>query len=106
MQTTTGKFKHGLKIGDEVYTDFEMREITVQDMTDAEVAATRQGGGMHTPMTFNAHAMVRQLQSVSNQNGGIYQGPFTFAMLQRLKPADYWELRGAQQELDELGEAE
>ncbi|SOD42333.1 hypothetical protein [Nitrosovibrio sp. Nv4] len=105
METTGGKFKHGFKIGEKVYTDFVMREITVQDMTDAEVAATRQGGGVHTPITFNAHVMVRQLQAVSNKDGEVYEGPFTFAMLQRLKPADYWELRRTQQELDELGEA-
>lgn len=105
MQTLTGKLKHGIKIDGEMYTNFEMREATVQDMTDAEMAAAQSGGGVHTPISFNAHMMARQIQAVSNETSGIYTGPFTFTMLQRLKPVDYRELRKVQQELDLLGEA-
>lgn len=106
METRTGKFRHGLKIGEVVYIGFEMREATVQDMTEAEIAAARTGGGVHTPIAFNGHMMAQQLTGVSTPDGEIFKGPFTFTMLARLKPADYRELRAVQQELDQLGEPE
>lgn len=106
MDNVTGKFRFSLTIAGVVYTYFEMREATVQDMTDAEMGAAQAGGGVHTPIAFNGHMMVRQLVSVSNDEGAVYDGPFTFAMLQRLKAADYRALRTAQQEVDQLGEAE
>lgn len=105
MQTISGKFKHGLKIGEVVHTAFEMREADVEDMMEAEMEAARVGGGAHTPILFNAQMMLRQLVKVTAPDGAEFAGPFTTNMLKRLKPADYRALREKQGELDELGEA-
>lgn len=105
MQTITGKFKHGLKIGEVNHTAFEMREADVEDMMEAEMEAARVGGGTHTPILFNAQMMLRQLVKVTAEDGSEFAGPFTTNMLKRLKPADYRALREKQGALDELGEA-
>ncbi|BCB26478.1 hypothetical protein SKTS_13640 [Sulfurimicrobium lacus] len=105
MQTITGKFKHGLKIGEVIHTAFEMREADVEDMMEAEMEAAQVGGGAHTPILFNAQMMLRQLVKVTAADGSEFAGPFTTNMLKRLKPADYRALREKQGELDELGEA-
>lgn len=106
MQTVKGTFKTGITINDVVYVGFELREATVEDMTTAELDAAQVGGGAHTPIIFNGHMMIRQLVNVSTADGvKKFEGPFTFGMLQKLKPADYRALRAAQQEIDALGEA-
>lgn len=107
MQTVKGALKTGITINDVIYKHFEMREATVEDMTTAELDAAQVGGGAHTPIIFNGHMMIRQLVSVSTADGAKkFDGPFTFNMLQKLKPSDYRALRAAQQEVDALGEAE
>lgn len=106
MQTVKGTFKNGITIKDVTYTAFEMREATVEDMIGAEMDAAQIGGGVHTPIVFNGHMMMRQLVRVSTEDGAkSFDGPFTFNMLQKLKPADYRALRAKQQEIDALGEA-
>ncbi|MDI3259697.1 MAG: phage tail assembly protein [Sinobacteraceae bacterium] len=94
-KTVSGKLKHGLKIGAETHYDFELRELTTQDLFDAEDQASADKG-----LTFNAALLTRQLVRV-----GTFSGPFTLAMIGKLKPADYARLRKAQAELDALGEA-
>lgn len=106
MQKVTGQFKRGLKIGEVTHTGFEMREADVEDMMEAEMEASRVGGGAHTPILFNAQMMLRQLVKVTAAGGAEFAGPFTTNMLKKLKPADYRALREKQAELDELGEAE
>lgn len=106
MQNVTGKFKHGMKIGEVLHTDFEMREADTEDMMEAEMEAARVGGGAHTPIIFNAQMMLRQLVKVTTADGAEFAGPFTTNMLKKLKTADYRALRAKQAELDELGEAE
>jgi phage FluMu protein gp41 len=97
-----GTLKHGFTIGGIAYTWFEMREPTTAELLDAE-----QGAPASQPLNFNAHLMALQLVEVSTADGGRkFTGPFTIGMIRNLKPADFWALRRAQQELDDLGERE
>lgn len=100
-----GKFKFGMVISGVVYTEFEMREATTEDMLEAEMEAARVGGGAHTPILFNGMMILRQLVSVA-AGDQRFEGPFTPNMLKALKPADYRALRDVMGRLDELGEAE
>lgn len=105
MENVIGQFKHGMKIGEVTYTHFEMRDADTEDMMEAEMEAVRIGGGVHTPIIFNAQMMLRQLVKVTTSDGAEFAGPFTTNMLKRLKTADYRALRDKQGELDSLGEA-
>jgi len=95
MQTINGSLKHGLKIGPDLHKEFELRELTTQDMFDCEQVADAD-----KPLTFNAALMCRQLVKI-----GSYTGPFTVQLIGKLKPSDYAILRRAQAEADALGEA-
>lgn len=110
MSTVNDKFKgklpRGMKIGEKVYTAFEMREVDVEDMMCAELEAANMGGGVDTPIIFNGQMMLRQLVKVTTVDGDEFTGPFTINMLSKLKPADYRALRTKQAEIDKLGEAE
>ena len=96
MKTTKGKLKHGLKIGDKLHKDFEMREATAGDMFEAEKDA-----GVETPLAFSGAMMAYQLDKV-----GDFEGPITFAMIGKLSPADYNILREAQLGLESEGKPE
>ena len=91
-----GTFKRGLKIGDTVHMDFELREYSTADLFAAEneVPADK-------PIQFQAALVARQLVRV-----GTYTGPFTLALITRLHPVDIGILRRAQGELEKLGEAD
>lgn len=95
MNTVKGTLKHGLKIGDEVLKDFELREAATADMFAAEAVA-----GVDTPLKFNGALMCEQMVRF-----GDIDGPISIEMIGKLKPADYSILRAAQMELDLLGEA-
>ena len=95
MNTLKGTLKHGLKLGDRVLKNFEMRESTTADMFAAEAIA-----GVDTPLKFNGALMCQQLVRVDD-----FEGPFEIEMIAKLKPVDYSILRNAQLEVDRLGEA-
>jgi len=92
----SGSLKHGLMIAGVPQKDFKLREATVDDLLDAELEAD-----VTRPLNFNAQMMVRQLLRV-----GTFEGPFTVAMIRRLKPVDWRILRAAQSEIDDQGEDE
>lgn len=94
--TVKGTLKHGLKHGDAVHKDFELREATTGDMFDAE-----QDAPPDTPLAFNGALMCRQLIRI-----GTFEGPFTLGIIRKLKAVDYGILRAAQMEADKLGEAD
>jgi phage FluMu protein gp41 len=96
-QTFKGKLAKGLKIGDEVHKDFELREATTQDVFDAEA---QPGVHVSKPVTFAAALLCLQLLRI-----GTYAGPFTVKLLGSLSKSDFSKLRAAQEELDQLGEA-
>lgn len=97
ITNATGTLKHGLKIGEEVHTAFEMRPVmSAQEMFDAE-----QDASVETPLTFNAALMARQLVRI-----GSYTGPFTVGLIGTLSPVDYGFLRTAQMKLSNEGNGE
>lgn len=94
--TATGTLKFGLAIDGVAHKTFSMREVTVEDLLDAELETD-----VTKPLNFSAQLMARQLVKV-----GEFAGPVTIGMIRRLKPHDWRILRAAQAELDALGEAE
>lgn len=94
MATFTGQFKKGMKVGKDVHMDFELREMTTEDMLDAELEVSSA-----TPMNFNAELAMRQLVRVGN-----YEGPFTVNMVRKLAPVDFHLLRAGLVEVNKLGE--
>ncbi len=93
MQTVTGAFVFGMKVGEKTHTDFEIREPLVSDMVDAETEAPPTD--LHA---FNVQLLCRVLVRV-----GDFTGPFTPAMLMRLKRHDYNALMQGVIQADALG---
>lgn len=93
--TIHGTLKHGLRIGELIHKDFVMREALAEDMFAAESDATAE-----RPMSFRAALIARQLVRI-----GEFDGPFSLAMLGKLKANDMNRLVRAQVELDKAGEA-
>ena len=94
MDTIKGTFTNGMKIGDKIYKDFEMRPVlTMQEMFNAE-----QQASVDSVLSFNGAMMAMQLVRV-----GDFDGPFVFSMIGDLSPVDYKKLRDTQLELDKLG---
>lgn len=98
--TTQGVLPRGINIEGVTYSRFEMREATLSDMIEAELDSEGASHGIH----YNAQLAVRQLISVSNQDGQEFKGPFVVSMVR--KRQDFLALREAQIKLDELGNAE
>lgn len=92
-QTVTDKFVFGMKIGEHVHTDFEVREPFVQDMVEAE---------KEVPPT-DLHAFNVQMLCQVTVRVGTFSGPFTPAMFMRLKRPDYNVMVRAIMEADRLG---
>ncbi|HEX5276488.1 MAG TPA: phage tail assembly protein [Fluviicoccus sp.] len=90
----------GLFIADKKYTSVTLREADVGDMIDAESDV-----GPGTIVAFSTAMMARQIVEVSGPDG-TYSGPITIDMLRKLKPKDYRKLRDAQEELEQMGNAE
>lgn len=91
-----GSLQNGLKIGETMHKDFELREATVDDLLEAENEAD-----VTKPLNFNAVMLTRQLVKV-----GSFDGEITLGMIRRLKTIDWRLLRAAQQEVDDQGEDE
>jgi phage FluMu protein gp41 len=87
------------------YTHFKMRESTIDDLFEAELALAPLGAGTNTPLRFNGQLMTMQLTSVSNAQGGKFEGPFTMNMLRSWGRNNYNALRNVQFEVDLLGES-
>ncbi len=94
--TVTGKLKHGLKVGDDVLREFELREATTGDMFDAEEYAT-----IERPTAYQGALIACQLVRLGNLTG-----PIDFALIRKLHPEDFGILVEAQREVERLGEAE
>jgi phage FluMu protein gp41 len=91
--TIKGTLKRGLKIGDELHKDFEMRAACAGDMFDAEKTAT-----VSTPLTYRSALMGIQLVRL-----GTLNGPIDVKVLRGLHPADLDILTQAQQDADNEG---
>lgn len=93
MQTITGKFAFGMKIGEAIHNDFEIREPLVEDMVDAE----------KTVSPTDLHAFNIEMLSRVTVRVGSFEGPFTAGMFRRLKRPDYNALVQGMMQADNLG---
>jgi phage FluMu protein gp41 len=94
--TKTGTLKHGLKLGDQVHKEFELREATAGDLFAAEAEADSS-----RPLTYRAALICQQLVRI-----GTFTGPFILGTVAKLKVADLNILIAAQRDLDAEGEGE
>lgn len=91
-----GTLIHGLKVGDDVLKDFEMRPAHAGDMFDAEDLAS--------PTKFMAYRgalLSRQITLLGNMNG-----PIDFNLIRALHPADFDMLTDAMDEVEVPGKDE
>lgn len=93
MQTVTGKLPFGIKIGEAIHQNFEIREPLVEDMVEAE--KTISPTDLHA---FNIEMLSRVMVRV-----GTFEGPFTANMFRRLKRHDYNALVQGMMQADNLG---
>jgi phage FluMu protein gp41 len=91
-----GTLKHGLKIGDTVHRDFEIREGTMADYFAAEDVVNP-----NKTYKFATALLCQRIVSI-----GDVGGPLTVDLLQNLPPADFHMLRAAMDGVDGLGESE
>lgn len=96
--TRKGTLKYGLKVGDQVHKEFELRQATTGDYFDAEAVVGPQvatGGGIR----MQAALITQQLVRI-----GKFEGPFTLELIGKLAPADFSALSAAREELELSGE--
>jgi phage FluMu protein gp41 len=93
----TGTLKRGLKVGDTVHKEFELREGTTADYFAAEAS----GADSSRSITFQAALVAQQLVRI-----GTFEGPFTVRMLGNLHPQDMQMLTDARTRLEAEGEGE
>lgn len=96
MATIKGTLKDGLKIGDAVHREYEIRESTTADMFDAEDDAPA-----HKLLAFRGALLARQIVRL-----GELSGPLEFSMVRKLSRADFDQLVEDQAKVDELGKSE
>jgi phage FluMu protein gp41 len=92
-QTIKGTLKHGLKVGDEIHKDFEIREATTEDMFNAEDVAP-----VHKRLKYQGALVGQQLVKL-----GSLSGPIAFEIIRKLHPQDFDELVDAKEKANELG---
>jgi phage FluMu protein gp41 len=93
----TGTLTRGLKVGDTVHKEFELREGTAADYFAAEAS----GADSSKAISFQAALVAQQLVRI-----GTFEGPFTLRMLASLSAADLNALINARTELEAQGEGE
>lgn len=96
MATIKGTLKHGLKVGDAVYKDYEIRESDTNDMFAAEDDAPA-----HKRLSYNGALLARQIVRL-----GELSGPFDLAWLKKLHKDDVRKLFDEQDKVEELGKSE
>lgn len=94
MSNATGTLKRGMKVGDAVHKEFELRQCTAADYFAAEGSADSS-----KTITYQASLVAQQLVRI-----GDFNGPFTLAMLGRLHPEDLNMMVTARAELEAEGE--
>ncbi|WP_233869235.1 hypothetical protein [Paraburkholderia adhaesiva] len=99
MENITGRFQDGMKIGDTVHHDFEMRVPNTGDMMAAE--NEMPVGGSYKPITFNAYLAAVVLTRVGTQDG-----PISVNLIKRLSRRDFFTLRDLLDNADEEGNVE
>ncbi|MCP1375393.1 hypothetical protein [Dyella lutea] len=96
MAKITGTLKHGLKVGDQVYKDYELRDSNTDDMFDAEDDAPA-----HRRLSYNGALLARQIVKL-----GELSGPFDLKWLRKLHKDDVRQLFDEQDKVEALGKSE
>lgn len=94
--TVKGTLKHGLKIGETLHRDYELREAGTADLFDAEDSAP-----VNKRLAFQGALIALQLVKL-----GELSGPIDFKLIRKLHPADFDQLVADKQRADELGKTE
>lgn len=97
MNTQIVTLKHGLIIGKSTYKVLKLREPLLDDYCAAEDEANPQ----LSPIKYR-----RALSAVCLEKADDFEGPFTGAMLGKLKQADWLAISKTLSELESEGEAE
>lgn len=92
--TKSDTLKQGLKVGETVHKEFELRQCTSADYFAAEASTDSSKS-----ITFQAALVAQQLLRI-----GTYEGPFTLAMLGKMTPGDLQKMVAARSELEAEGE--
>ncbi|WP_424682915.1 phage tail assembly protein [Frateuria sp. YIM B11624] len=96
MSTIKNTLKHGLKVGEATYKDYEIREATTADLFAAEEHAP-----VSKRLTFKAAMLGQQLVRL-----GELSGPIDLKVLGKLHPADFDQLCEDMDKADKQGNAE
>lgn len=96
MATIKGTLKHGLKIGDTVHKDYEIRESDTTDMFEAEDEAPTT-----KRLAYNGAILARQIVRL-----GELSGPFNLSWLKKLHKEDVHQLFDEQDRVEALGKSE
>lgn len=91
-----GTLIYGLKVGDDLFKDFEMRPAIAGDMFDAEEIAS--------PVRVVAYRAA--LASVQLVRIGNIDGPIDFDLMRKMKPFDVAMLADALEEVELPGKSE
>ena len=89
-----GTLRYGLKVGDQVHKQFELRQVTSGDYFAAEADAS-----VSKDVTFRAALLARQLVRI-----GTFEGPFSLAVLAKVPPPDLNTMLDAREALELSGE--
>lgn len=90
MSNITGTLKHGLKVGEDVLTAYELRPATTGDMFDAEEHASPD-----KPLAYRGALIAVQLVRLGDLNG-----PIAFDLVRDLHPEDFAQLVDALDEVE------
>jgi phage FluMu protein gp41 len=96
MSTIKGTLKHGLKVGETLHKDYEVREATTADLFDAEDQAP-----VTKRLSYKGALLGRQLVRL-----GELSGPIDIAMIRKLHPADFELLCDEMDKADKQGKGE
>jgi len=96
MSNITGSLKHGLKVGEATYKDYEIREATTADLFDAEEQAP-----VSRRLAFKGALLGRQLVRL-----GELSGPIDLKLIRKLHPADFDQLCEEMDKADQQGKEE
>jgi phage FluMu protein gp41 len=102
MATMTIMLRHGLKVGDAVHYEAELREIDAGDILDAiaeseKMVMTPNGTFqmVRSPILATVAVIRRRLVRI-----GSFEGPFTTEILRALLASDFALLAGASDKMD------
>lgn len=82
-------------VGAQVATDVEVRPALLEDLLEAE----KEAHPGVSPTGFNVALACRQIV-----RAGTFTGPFTIGQFKAMRPANWYAIRDAVAEADELGE--